>query len=730
MRNLLALFVALALAAGGCGGTQNPGGAGAGGTGGAGGASDLPGGGSGGIGATGGAAEAPEAKGTPSADVLPRALLFGNPDKAGPQLSPDGKQIAFLAAVDGVLNVWVAPVSALDQARAVTADKTRPVTQYFWAYTNKHIIYLQDTGGDEDWHVFAVDLAAGKTTDLTPLEKVAAQVFGVSHRHPDTIVVGLNDRVPMLHDAWTVNVLTGERKLLQENPGMAGFAIDDDYRVRLGLVPLPDGGMALFTKKAAAPAAKGKAAPADPMAGWAELQKIGAEDIFTTSPVGFDQKGTTVYLVDSRGRNTAALTAVDLATGKSKVIAEHARADAGAGLLVHPTTNKVQAVGFEYARREWKFLDPAVKADFDKLARVADGDANVVSRTLDDRTWIVAFDDDDGPVRWYLWDRKAGKETFLFSNRRELEGKTLARMHPVMIKARDGLELVSYLSLPPGSDPDGDGKPAAPTPMVLWVHGGPWARDSWGYDAAHQLLASRGYAVLSVNYRGSTGFGKELLNAANLEWAGKMHDDLLDAVAWAVAQGITPRDKVCIGGGSYGGYATLIGLTFTPEVFACGVDIVGPSSLVTLFENMPPYWKPMEAVLKARVGDWTSAEGKKFLESRSALFKADEIVRPLLIGQGANDPRVTQVESDQLVKAMQARGIPVTYVLFPDEGHGFARTPNRMVFFAAAEAFLSAHLGGVYQPAGAEEFKGTTMKVLAGDRGVPGLPGLIEQLGK
>ncbi len=707
MRNVFASLLAATLMLGGCGGAQDTNGNGKGG------------GGKGG-GGGGGTAEdtTPEAKGNPSHDLLPRTLLFGNPDKAGAQISPDGKHISFLAAVDGVLNVWVAPADKIDEAKPVTSDKTRPVTQYFWAFTGKHILYMQDAGGDENWHVYAVDVTTNKTTDLTPLPKVAAMIMGVSHKQPDTIVVGLNDREPMLHDAWTINILTGEKKLLEQNPGLAGMVVDDDFKVRLGLAPTPDGGLGLVKKD---PKAEG---------GWAPFQAIGPEDVLTTNPVGFDKTGANLFMVDSRGRNTAALMAVDLKTGKGKVIAEHAKADAGAGLLIHPTTYKVQAVGFEYARREWKFLDKAVEADFAKLAKISDGEVNVASRTLDDGKWIVVFVDDDGPAKFYLYDRKTKKETFLFTNRKALEGKQLAKMHPVLIKARDGLELVSYLTLPPAADPDGDGKPDAPVPMLLWVHGGPWARDGWGFDGEHQLFANRGYAVLSVNYRGSTGFGKQFLNAANMEWSGKMHDDLIDAVKWAVDSGIAPADKVCIGGGSYGGYATLIGLTFTPDTFACGVDIVGPSNLVTLFQNMPPYWRPMEAVLKVRVGDWTTPEGKKGLEARSALFKVDRIAKPLLIGQGANDPRVTQVEADQIVKAMQKKKIPVSYILYSDEGHGFYREPNRLSFYAATEAFLSAHLGGKYQPATADEFKGTTMKVLAGAKGVPGLPALVNELGK
>ncbi len=308
----------------------------------------------------------------------------------------------------------------------------------------------------------------------------------------------------------------------------------------------------------------------------------------------------------------------------------------------------------------------------------------------------------------------------MFTNRQELEKVKLSKMYPLIIKSRDGLNLVSYLTLPYWADPDNDSRPKKPLPMVLFVHGGPWARDSWGLNSAHQWLANRGYAVLSVNYRGSTGFGKDFINAANREWAGKMHDDLIDAVNWAIKQKIADKNRVAIMGGSYGGYATLVGMTFTPEVFACGVDIVGPSNLRTLLETIPPYWKPMMEMWATRVGDPRTEEGRKFLDSRSPLTYVDRICRPLLIGQGANDPRVKQSESDQIVQAMQEKNIPVTYVLYSDEGHGFARPENRLSFFAVAEIFLAQHLGGRFQEIG-DDFQGSTIAVPHGAEHIPGL---------
>jgi dipeptidyl aminopeptidase/acylaminoacyl peptidase len=639
--------------------------------------------------------------------LIAREILFGNPDKASPRISPDGTRIAYLAPADGVLNVWVGPADNPSAAKAVTSDKKRGIRQYHWAYDNKHILYLQDEGGDENWHVYAVDLASGATKDLTPLKKVAAQIDGISHKVPGEILVGLNDRNEQLHDVYRVNIETGERKLVLENPGFVSTVSDDDLRVRIG-VKFGADGMTMLRYE-----------PGDKDNPWKELAKVDMQDAMTTQPMGFDKEGTKLYLLDSRERNTSALKVLDLATGMASTLAENDQSDI-ADVMIHPTEKTVDAVAFTRARKQWQPLDSATGEDLNFLSTVADGDVEVTSRTLDDKKWTVVYVLDDGPVQYYLYDRENHKATFLFTNRKSLEGQPLVKMYPVSIRARDGLELVSYLSIPASADRDHDARPDRPLPMVLLVHGGPWARDDWGFDPLHQLLANRGYAVLSVNYRGSTGFGKAFVNAGNKEWAGKMHDDLIDAVNWAVAQRIADRERVAIAGGSYGGYSTLVGLTFTPETFACGVDIVGPSNLVTLLNNIPPYWAPMLPVLTDRVGDPSTPEGQKFLTSRSPLSRADRIKRPLLIGQGANDPRVKKAEAEQIVNAMREKNIPVTYVLFPDEGHGFARPENNLAFFAVAEAFLAQNLGGRFETIG-KAFDGSTITVPEGEAGVPGL---------
>jgi dipeptidyl aminopeptidase/acylaminoacyl peptidase len=426
-----------------------------------------------------------------------------------------------------------------------------------------------------------------------------------------------------------------------------------------------------------------------------------------------------LYMTGGSNRDTGALYAVDPESGQRQLLAEDARCDAG-DVMIHPREKMIQAVAFNYQRKSWRILDERIEKELAFLKTVTHGDVEVVSRTLDDQTWLVAYLMDDGPVRYYRFDRQQMAADFLFTDRQALEGQPLVNMHSAVIRSRDGLEMVSYYSLPPGSDSDGDGRPDEPLPAVLFVHGGPWARDMWGYHPYHQWLANRGYAVLSVNFRGSTGFGKAFVNAGDLEWGAAMHDDLLDGVTWAVEEGIADPERVAIAGGSYGGYATLVGLTFSPETFACGVDIVGPSNLITLVESIPPYWQPMIELFTNRMGDHRTDEGRALLQERSPLTYVDRIRRPLLIGQGANDPRVKQAESDQIVQAMQEKGIPVTYVLYPDEGHGFARPENNMSFSAVAEAFLAPILGGRREPIG-DDFEGSSITVPIGVEEVPGL---------
>ena len=643
--------------------------------------------------------------------LIPRHVLFGNPDKASAQISPDGMHISYLAPVNGVLNVWVAPADRPSEARPVTRDAGRGIRFYGWAYTGAHIAYLQDSGGDENWHVYVVSLDSGEVLDITPIEGVQAQIQEAGPKYPEQLLVGLNDRDPQFHDIYCIDLITGERTLVQRNDEFVGFVTDDDFNVRFGVRLTADGGSEYLRKTEAE----------NEDEGWEPFISIGMEDTLTTSPLGFDRSGEVLYLMDSRGRDTAVLKSVNLNTGDELVLAENPRADVS-DTMSHPTEKVIEAVAFTYERKEWQVLDGSVAQDLEFLATVADGDIQVLSRTLDDSCWIVAYLLDDGPVRYYRYLRQDREAQFLFTNREALEGLPLVKVRPVVIPARDGLNLVCYYTLPQESDPNNNGRPAQPLPMTLLVHGGPWGRDEWGYNPIYQLLANRGYAVLSVNFRGSTGFGKEFVNAANMEWGGKMHDDLIDVVRWAIDQGIADPERVAILGGSYGGYATLVGMTFTPEVFACGVDIVGPSNLVTLLNTIPPYWQPHIELWASRVGDHRTEEGREFLLQRSPLTHVDNICRPLLIGQGANDPRVKQSESDQIVQAMRDKSIPVTYVLYPDEGHGFARPENNLSFYAVTEAFLAECLGGRHEPPG-QDFAGSSITVPVGAEHVPGLEG-------
>jgi dipeptidyl aminopeptidase/acylaminoacyl peptidase len=656
----------------------------------------------------------PLAVGLANADettLIPRQTLFGNPQRASVQISHDGQHLSYLAPVEGVLNVWVGPVGDPAAAKPITQDKGRGVRIYFWAFDGRHVLYLQDKEGDENWRVYSVDIASREVRDLTPLDKVQARIQGVSHRQPNEILVALNDRDPQLHDIYRVDLTTGQRQLVLENEGYMGFDTDEDYQVRFAERTTPEGGREILQRSADG--------------AWKPFIQLAPEDALSTHTAGFDKTGRVLRLIDSRGRNTSALTEIQLDSGKQTVIAEDPRADIS-GALAHPTEFTLEAVSFTYEREQWTVLDPKVEPDFAALRAVADGDFEVTSRTLDDTKWIVAYVLDNGPVKYYVYERPARKARFLFTNRPELEKLKLAHMHPVVIKSRDGLNLVSYLSLPPEADPDSYGRPASPLPLVLNVHGGPWARDTWGYDPYHQWLTNRGYAVLSVNFRGSTGLGKEFINAGDHEWAAKMQDDLVDAAQWAIKERIADPQKVAVMGGSYGGYATLVGLTFTPDLFACGVDIVGPSSLLTLLESIPPYWKPILDLFAARVGDPRTEEGRKLLLERSPITRVDQIRRPLLIGQGANDPRVKQAESDRIVAAMQEKKIPVTYVLFSDEGHGFARPENNMAFNAVTEAFLARQLGGRFEPIG-KDFEGSTIQVPAGADQVPGVAEALKQ---
>ena len=648
-----------------------------------------------------------------SVPLIPRKVLFDNPDKSSVQISPDGKHLSYLAPREGVLNIWVAPRDDPGAAQPVTHDTGRGIHFYLWAHTGQHILYVQDKGGDENFRLYCVDIGTGASQDLTPFEGVQARPVKVSPHFPDEAIIALNNRRPEWHDLYRLNLHSGALTLVLQNDRFAAFVIDEQFQVALAAQGGADGGMDLYR-------------PTEP-GEWELWEQIPADDALTTQPIGLDQAGSVVFMRDSRNRNTSAVMAINLASHASTLLAEDPRADAGWDVVQHPTLKHVQAVSFVIERKRWQVLDPAIEPDFAYLAGVADGEMEIVSRTLGDQFWVVLFVIDDGPTGFYLYDHAARQARFLFSDQPALEGLPLAKMHAATIRSRDGLELVAYYSLPPGSDTDGDGRPEQPLPMVFTPHGGPWGRDVWGYNNWHQWLTNRGYAVLSVNFRSSAGLGKALTNAGDHEWGGKIMEDQIDAVQWAIAQGIADPHKVGVLGGSFGGYSTLAGLTLYPEVFACGVDLFGPVNLITLLETIPAYWKPTLEMMLRRIGDYRTEAGRALLTKHSPLTYVNRICRPLLIGQGANDPRVLPAESEQIVSAMQAHKIPVTYVLYSDEGHGFVRPENNQSFYAIAEAFLAECLGGRCESFGSS-FENSSLQVITGAEGVPGLAQALGEL--
>lgn len=667
------------------------------------------------------------------AKIIPREILFGTPERLGVLISPDGNWLSYLTAESGFFNVWIAPVNRarrpseegwisesneskanaskanaswvdLPKARPITNETIRGVESYFWANTCRHIIFSRDTFGDENWHIYSVDIATGEKLDLTPLDNVSAYVQAASSKIPGEILIGINDRNPEYHDLYLVNITTGNRSLILRNDRFAGFLADDDLSVRLAINVTVDGIEYLEP---------------DGSGSWRPFMKIDYLDSATTFPLGFDRSGNILYMSEGRGRDTAALSSWNLRTGRTELLAQDSRSDLGA-IMTHPRDLTVQAVNFNYYRHNWTVLDESIRPDLEYLQQLSSGDLTVPSRSLDDDIWIAGFISDSSPTRYYLYDRSANAAELLFSANKVQERLTLSKMHCTTLKSRDGLDLVSYYTLPSWADEDGDGIPNEPLPLVLCVHGGPWERDSWGFDETHQLLANRGYAALSVNFRGSSGFGREFINAGDGEWGRKMEDDLLDAVLWSTEIGIADPDRIAIMGLSYGGYATLSALANSGELFACGIDICGPSNLTSFLLTLPDYWKPSLEVKLKRIGDYRTEEGRRLLYERSPLSQAEQIDKPLLIAQGANDPRVNRNESEHIVQALVERGVPVTYALFPDEGHGFVRPGNGLAFYAVTEAFLAEHLGGRYEPIG-PGLNGSSITVPAGADQVPGL---------
>jgi len=612
--------------------------------------------------------------------LIPRKLLFGNPQKASPQISPDGKKLAYLAPNSkGVLNIRVKDLTKSEADRQITFDENRGIQNFFWQLDNEHLLYLQDLNGDENKHLFQTNLINKIVKELTPYPNVKVAIVDYDYKFPDEILIGMNKRDPNLFDVYRLNLTTGDVKLDTENPAdYFNWVADHSLKIRVAQSYAKDGSGLIHVRE-------------NEQNPWHTLLTIDPSD--SVAVLGFTADNRSIYLITNVGANTEQLMEMNLKNGEQKFIFGDPKYDL-TSVMTHPTTYALEAVGVERDRHEWIVLEPSLKEDFKFLSEKLKTNFLIVNSDTSNQNWIVASRLDIRPTQFYLYNRPNKQLTFLFSTQPELEKYLLSPVESITFTARDGMEIHAYLTLPVGLPPKN-------LPTVLYVHGGPWVRDYWGFNPNVQWLANRGYAVLQVNYRGSSGYGKKYLNAGNHEWAGKMQTDLLDGKDLLIKKGYSDPDKIAIFGGSYGGYAVLVGLTFTPDEFCCGVDIVGPSNLLTLLKNFPTYWAPFKAQSNLRLGDLD--KDSEELKSRSPLFKADMIKKPLLIAQGANDPRVKQSESDQIVKAMRNKKLPVEYLLFPDEGHGFTKPENRLIFNAAAEEFLAKYLGGSFEPASADE---------------------------
>ncbi len=620
--------------------------------------------------------------------LIPRKIIFGNPERLNVQISDNEKYISFLANKDGILNIWIAPINNIKKSKCISNEKNRNIHQYLWAYDNKHIIYLKDNKGDENDILHIYNLKTKKIQSLFFNKNVKTVILKRSSKFPSKIIIGTNERKKEFFDLFELDLNTLQKKLIYENNEFVDFVFDDNLKLRFGYKVNEDGGNDIYSY-----------VPNNENL-WKPFMKIDFEDTLTTGIISFHNKNKSIYLADSRDSNTISLKTIDIKTKKVKKLYQNDLCDINKFGL-NPKTKKMDFVKSEYLKPEFHILSSSIKKDINTLKKINKGNF-IIKRTYNDTKWLVCYIGDNNPPKYYLYDRKTKKAKFLFYTNKKQAKYKWNKMKPLVIKSRDGLNLVSYLSLPNSY------KKNKPIPMVLLVHGGPNARDNFVFNSYHQFCTNRGYAVLSVNFRGSTGFGKNFINAGNREWGNKMHNDLIDAVNWAIEKKIADPKKIAIVGGSYGGYATLVGLTFTPDVFACGVDIVGPSNLVTLLKSLPSYWKPFLKEQEKRIGACNTEEDIKFLKERSPLTYVHKIKKPLLIAQGEHDPRVKKAESEQIVAEMTNHHIPVIYALYNNEGHGFKNPNNRLSFIAMMEQFLSNILGGDAEPIG-DAFEGTDL---------------------
>jgi dipeptidyl aminopeptidase/acylaminoacyl peptidase len=634
------------------------------------------------------------AQGTSSAGLPPiidRELIFGNPEIAGAQISPDGHYIAFLKPWKDTRNVYVKAVDEpFSAARLLTTETKRPIPGYLWTRDSKYIIYAKDHDGDENFNVYAVDpaaqLAAGAdapaSRDMTGLKGVRVELVEAPKTDPDIVYIGLNDRDKAWHDLYRLKISTGEKTLMRKNTErITGWVFDVKGNLRLATRSADNGDTEILRVDADS------------------FTKIYSCSVFETcGPLHFLPDGSRAYIETNKGTNLISLALMDPATGETQIVESDPenKVDFG-GAMFSEATDELVGTSYYYDREKRLFRDKHFAADYKWLEKRLPGmEIGMESRTRDEQVWLVTASSDTEPGQTLLFDRRTHKLTPQYKVREKLPRQDLAEMQSVTYTSSDGLEIPAYLTQPKGVD-------AKNLPALVIPHGGPWGRDVWGYNSLAQFFANRGYAVLMPNFRGSTGYGRKFLDAGNLEWGRKMQDDVTWGVKYMVAQGIADPKRVGILGGSYGGYATLAGVTFTPDLYAGAVDIVGPSNLITLLESIPPYWEPIRKVFYERMGNPNTPEGKALLEAASPIHSADKIRTPLLVAQGANDPRVNRREAEQIVVALRDRGFPVEYILAPDEGHGFQRPVNNSALFMESEKFLAQHLGGRYQEGGTTE---------------------------
>ena len=602
-------------------------------------------------------------------EQIPLDLLFGSPSRSRPKVAPDASMLAYSAPVRQVQNIWIGAVGSRD-FRPITRDTLRGISKFYWAPDSRHILYFQDQDGNEHWHLYTVNIYTGEQRDLTPFPEVSAGLVGLRPDIPDHVLITLNRRDPSLQDVYRLDFPSGELTMVVENPGqVADWIVAPDFTVRGAVKASDRGGFELIVRDK-----KGE--------GWRSLVHWGADEVISSGNVSFDVDGRSAYMLDSRESNTARLVRVNLASGKTDVLLDDPQHDVYVG-LTDPFTGRPQVGVIIKDRDSLVVLDSTVAEDIGAIERLHRGDPFLTSYDKDNKLWVVGFSTDNEPSPYYLYDRTARTAAFLFYDRPNLIDYALAEMEPVSFEARDGLVIHGYLTFPPGRSRRG-------LPMVLNVHGGPWARDYWGFDPEAQWLANRGYLCMQVNYRGSVGYGKDFQSAGDREWGGRMEDDLEDAVKWAVHQGYADPGRVGIYGYSYGGYAALIGITKTPELYRCAISMGGPTDLVSLVESFPPHWSTASEIWYEKVGH--PKTDRAFLRARSPITHVDSVRVPVMIVQGANDARVPQEDADRFVRELEKRNVTVEYMLLPDEGHQISRPGNRLKVYARMERFLDRYL--------------------------------------